>query len=209
MRHDACPSTMTIDSLADWIRSNKVDVVNHTEKIKLTEEEQVELQKQSSLASRAIDKLKDTLKYITELIQNGTPWDSSTNAHRPVSPTIPRTQGIKILEKNRKFADDQLEKGYKEEITPIYMIPWPEHEKMVAMDIMGEEWTKYSRGMSPDEIMQHGKPILRSAAHKFREDLAASGMRIEGTDDDGSTVISTGHEKKKKRSLLDDEDLPI
>lgn len=162
-RHECTPSTMTISNLADWIRSNKVDVINHTEKIKLTEEEETELQKQSSLASRAIDKLKGTLDYIKELINNGTPWDSATNNHRPVSVTIPPTQGVKILEKNRKFADDQLEKGYKEEITPIYMIPWPEHEKMVAMDIMGEEWSKYSRAMSPDEVSQHGKPILRAS----------------------------------------------
>lgn len=206
MRHDACPSTMTVSNLADWIKSNKVDVINHIEKFPLTDEEINALQKDSSLASRAIDRLKDTLKYITELIKKGTPWDSSIMTHRPVSPTIPGTQGIDILEKNRKFADKQLEHGYKEEVTPIYMIPWPEHEKMVAMNIEGEEWTKYSRGMSQDEIMQHGKPLLKSAAQKFRDDLSEDGMKVEGFKD-GALHITTGHDKKKRTKDESDLDL--
>lgn len=159
-RHECCPATMTVENLADWIVSNKIDLVNHTEKIPLTDEEVIELQKASSLASRQMDKLQDTLKYITEMVKNGTPWDTATENHRPVSVTIPPTSGIKVLEANRKFADRQLDSGYREDITPIYFIPWPEHEKIVGMSITGEEWSRYSRAMSKDEVLQHGRPLL-------------------------------------------------
>jgi hypothetical protein len=200
MRHEICPSTMTVQNLADWIRSNKVEVLNHTEKVDLTPEEEIQLQKESSLASRAIDKLDETLQYVKELIKNGTPWNSAINDHSPISVTIPPTKGTAILEKNRKHADNQLELGYKEEITALYLIPWPEFEKMVAMDIEGKEWTKYSRGMSPDEVQQHRRPVL-SAAQKFRDDLAADGMKIDKVGDDGTVHISTRHKKTKEPDL--------
>jgi hypothetical protein len=199
-RHEICPSTMTVQNLADWIRSNKVEVLNHTEKVDLTPEEEIQLQKESSLASRAIDKLDETLQYVKDLIKNGTPWNSGINDHSPISVTIPPTKGTAILEKNRKHADNQLELGYKEEITALYLIPWPEFEKMVAMDIEGKEWTKYSRGMSPDEVQQHRRPVL-SAAQKFRDDLAADGMKIDKVGDDGTVHISTGHKKTKEPDL--------
>lgn len=201
MRHEICPSTMTVNNLADWVRSNKVDIINHVEKFPLTPEEINDLQKSSSLASRALDKLKDTLKYISELIKNGTPWDPATENNRPVSVTIPPTQGVKVLEANRKFADRQLESGFREDITPIYFLPWPEYKKMVALDITGEEWSKYTRRMTDDELMQHGRPILSEAARQFKDGLAESGMRVEGVKD-GEVIITTGHKKKSKLNKL-------
>lgn len=206
MRHDACPSTMTIENLADWITSNKVDVINHVEKFPLTADEINEFQRSSSLASRAIDKLKDTVKYFTETVKNGTPWDPATENNRPVSVTIPPTQGVKVLEANRKFADRQLENGYREEVTSIYLIPWPEMEKMVAMDITGEEWSKYSRQMTKDEVRQHGRPIL-SAAQELRENLAEAGIEI--TKVEGNTVHMTASDKKKRKRDLLDDDQPV
>jgi hypothetical protein len=205
-RHEACPSTMTVESLADWIKSNKVDVINHSEKFPLTEEEIHALQKDSTLASMAIDKLKDTLKYFTELIKKGTPWDSATENHRPVSVTVPPTKGVDTLEKNRKFACKQLEDGYKEEITSIYLVPWPDMEKMVAMDITGEEWSKYSRGMSKDEVMQHGRPIL-SAAQELRQNLADSGIEIEKVE--GNVVHMKVTDKKGKGKNAVDKQPPL
>jgi len=164
--HECLPQTMTPSNLADFIRSNKVDQINHVEKIPLTAEEIAQYEKDSSLASRAIDKLKDTEDYIKRLIKKGTPFDRNLGpegSHRPVDVTIPPTKGIETLEANRKYADQQIEKGFKEDITAIYFIPWPEYEKMVAVSIEGVEWSKYSRGMSQDEIMQHGKPILKAS----------------------------------------------
>jgi hypothetical protein len=188
MRHEVCPSTMTIENLADWIRTNKVDVVNNIEELPLTEEEINNLQKQSSLASRQLDKLKATLKYFTDLIKNGTPFDTDTEMHRPIAVTIPPSKGTARLEENRKFADRQLENGFKEIVTPIYFIPWPEFEKMVAIDIEGNEWTKYSRGMSRDEISQHGRPVLSAAVdaslRKKKQQKLSEGEREELDSDD-------------------------
>lgn len=203
-RHDCLPQTMTPENLADWIKSNKVEVVNHIEKFPLTEEEIAEFQRSSSVASRQIDKLKDTKKYFTTLVDKGTPYSISIDDHTPVSVTIPPTKGIKVLEANRKYADDQIEKGYKEEITTIYLIPWPEYEKMVAVDIEGYEWQKYSRTMSKDEVRQHGKPIL-SASTEIRDVLEEQGIEIERVE--GKEVKLTKKDKKesKKMNLLEDE----
>ncbi len=195
MRHEICPSTMTIESLKDWIRTNKVDSTNHMEKIPLTTDEINELQRESSMASRASDKLKGTLKYFTELIKKGTPWDSANEMHRPISVTIPPSKGLEKLEANRKFADLQLENGFREEVTPIFFIPWPEFEKMVAMDIEGNEWSAYSRDMTKDEVAQHGRPVLQ-ASRQLREDLAESGIKIDKVE--GRTVHLSMDDKLKK-----------
>lgn len=195
MRHEICPATMTNEQLADWIQTNKTEIKNHIEKFPLTPEEINEFQKSSSLASRAIDKLKDTLKYFQEYIKNGTPYDSATENFRPVTVTIPPSQGVKVLEANRKFADRQLESGYREEITPVYMLPWPEKKRMVALDIVGEEWSKYSRQMTDDEVRQHGRPILE-ATQEVRDVLAENNIEIEKID--GKQV------RMRKKGKLDD-----
>lgn len=214
MRHHSLPMTMTPEQLADYIRSNRVDTVNHVEKINLTDGEKAKLAMESSLASRAIVRLENLLKEFTTIIKKGTPWDMNVGEdgdHRPITFTIPPSKGLEKLKANRLFADDQIEKGYREEITPIYFIPYPEYEKMVAVDIEGNEWSNYSRQMSKDEVRQHGKPIL-SAGQQFRESLAEDGMHISGVDEDGAVNIVVGEKPKKKRgqkNLLDDDEQPI
>lgn len=214
MRHHSLPMTMTPEQLADYIRSNRVDTVNHVEKINLTDGEKAKLAMESSLASRAIVRLENLLKEFSTIIKKGTPWDMNVGEdgdHRPITFTIPPSKGLEKLKANRLFADDQIEKGYREEITPIYFIPYPEYEKMVAVDIEGNEWSNYSRQMSKDEVRQHGKPIL-SAGQQFRESLAEDGMRITGVDDDGTVNIVAGEKPKKKKgqkNLLDDDEQPI
>lgn len=212
MRHHSLPMTMTPEQLADYIRSNRVDTVNHVEKINLTDGEKAKLAMESSLASRAIVRLENLLKEFTTIIKKGTPWDMNVGEdgdHRPITFTIPPSKGLEKLKANRLFADDQIEKGYREEITPIYFIPYPEFDKMVAVDIEGNEWSNYSRYMSKDEIRQHGKPIL-SASQQLREGLAEAGITIEKVD--GNTVHMTAdpskkkNKKKEKDLLSDDED---
>lgn len=214
MRHHSLPYTMTPEQLADYIRSNRVDTVNHVEKINLTDGEKAKLAMESSLASRAIVRLENLLKEFTTIIKKGTPWDMNVGEdgdHRPITFTIPPSKGLEKLKANRLFADDQIEKGYREEITPIYFLPYPEYEKMIAVDIEGNEWSNYSRQMSKDEVRQHGKPIL-SAGQQFRESLAEDGMHISGVDEDGTVNIVAGEKPKKKRgqkNLLDDDEQPI
>ena len=123
MRHECVPQAMTPEQLADWIKSNKVDINNHIEKINLTEDEKAKLAMESSLASRQINKLEELEKYFKTFIKKGTPWDTNVGEngdHRPLTVTIPPTKGLEKLKANRLFADGQIEKGYREEITPVY-----------------------------------------------------------------------------------------
>lgn len=169
MRHHSLPKASTPEQLAEWIQINKVDTHNHTEKIPLTEEEIQELEHKSSLASRAIVKLTDVEKYFKEMIKKGTPFNEDTHEYRPINVTIPPTKGMDALKANREFADRQLELGYKEDITHLYLIPNPEESMMVMVDIEGNEWEEYSRQMTTDEINQF-KPLLGGIAGRPRKE---------------------------------------
>jgi hypothetical protein len=196
MRHHSLPQTMTPEQLADYIQSNRIETKNHVEKFPLTEEEKRDLAVKSSLASRAILRLENLLKEVSKLIKKGTPWNTDLGTdgdHVPVPITIPPTAGIDVLKSNRQYADDQIEKGYREDVTPIYFVPWPEYEKILAVCIEGKEWSQYSRDMTPQEVKQHGKPIL-SASTELRDVLENAGIEIEKVD--GKTV----HMKASKRN---------
>jgi DNA-binding transcriptional regulator of glucitol operon len=155
MKHPCVPSTMTPESLAVWIKDNADEVIEHIEKIELEEEQVHELEKKSSLASRAIDRLEEIKKNFMDLLKEGTP-----NPDEPVDVTIPPTSGLKILKANRAFADRQLEQGFKEEVTQLYVIPYPEDSMMVAVDIEGREWPEKSKEMSGVQ-MNNFKPMLK------------------------------------------------
>lgn len=168
MRHHSLPSTMSPEQLADYIRTNRVDTYNHVEKIPLTEEEIQQLEHDSSLASRAIDKLTETKKKFEYFLKKGTDWDNATSQHKPQVITIPPSKGIEKLQANREFADKQIVQGYREEVTSLYLLPYPEAEEMIMVDIEGQKWSQYSRPMSPDEIKQHGRPILKATSGQMR-----------------------------------------
>lgn len=200
MIHHSLPQTFTPEQLADYIRTNRIATQNHVEKFPLTEEEKRDLAVKSSLASRQILKLETLLKMVSTLIKKGTPWNTDLGKdgdNIPVDIVIPPTGGIDKLKSNREYADGQIEKGYREEVTPIYFLPWPEYEKIVACDIEGKEWTKYSRKMTNSEIQQHGKPIL-SASTEVKEFLEKSGVEIERVD--GKQV--TLKQKKSKKDTM-------
>lgn len=202
MIHSSLPQTMTKETLADYIRSNRVETKNHVEKFLLTEEEKFDLAMKSSIASRAIKRLEDLKKYVTDLIKKGTPmdlWIDQKRDHAPVDIVIPPTVGIDTLEANREYADNQIEKGYREEITAIYFIPWPEQEKMIGVDIEGKEWSNYTRAMTKDEIKQHGKPILR-ATEEIKEIMESQGLEIEKVD---------GKEVKLRKKSAQDKQPPL
>lgn len=143
MIHPTLPQTYTPENLAVWIKQNALETKNHVEEIDLTEEEIKDLEHRSSAASRALDKLKAQLKSIQEIFKKGTP--------EPYELTIYPTKGTDVLEANRKFADEQIEKGFREETTVLYAIPWPEKKRVVYVDIEGNEWEQYERDMTKDE----------------------------------------------------------
>lgn len=216
MRHESLPIAMTPEQLADYIQSNKIKVENHVEKFLLTEEERSTLAMRSSNASRAIVKLENLLKDVRTIIMKGTPWDWSIGKNgdnAPYDVTVPPTAGIETLKKNRLFVDDQLEKGFREEVTPIYFLPWPEYEKIIGVDITGEEWSNYTRQMTTSEIKQHGKPILKASAD-IQEIMEEQGLELERVD--GKEVkIRKKNQIDKMPELSEDEkrelddDLPL
>lgn len=198
MRHESLPLSMTNEQLADYIQSNKINTQNHVEKFPLTEEERHTLALKSSNASRQIVRLENLLKDVRTMIMKGTPWDwniGKNGDNAPYDFTIPPTAGINTLKANRLHVDGQLEKGYREEVTTIYFLPWPEFERIIAVDITGNEWTTYSRPMTASEIKQHGKPIL-SASQDVKEIMEKSGLEVETVQ--GKTV---GIRKKKDTAI--------
>jgi len=206
MLHECLPQTYTKERLAEWITSNKVDTATHSEDFPLTEDEIKEFEHASSIASRAIDRLKAIEKYFKETLKKGTPFNFDKGDHDPVTVTIPPTKGLDVLNANREFADKSIERGVRTETTIIYLIPHPEESKIVGVDIEGNEWPKFSRYMTNDEINQH-KPLLKqpdkkgkSAAKELRDNLAKNGMKIDSVE--GNTVhITTGHDKEESEEL--------
>src|SRR5690606_21525793 len=158
MAHSCCPQSMTPENLAHWIQETNIDTTTHIERIELDEETTRDLEKKSSLASRAIDRLEAVKKEFMDILTNGThsepgemPGDDPE--YQPYDVTIPPTKGLKALKANRQFADKQLEEGYKEENTEVFLIPWPEESMVIGVDIEGEEFGEgqYSRSMTSDE----------------------------------------------------------
>jgi hypothetical protein len=209
-RHESLPLSMTVEQLADYIRSNRAETINHVEKIALTDDDKAKLAMDSSRASRAITKLEKISKDFTTMINKGTPFDQSLGDdgdHKPYTAQIPPTKGIEKLKANRLYADEQLERDYREDVTAIYMVPWPEYEKMIGVDIEGNEWSKYSRPMKDYEIQRHGKPIL-AESQTLKDALDDQGLVIDHIDGKEAVIRIDPAKKKdknKKRNLMEEE----
>jgi hypothetical protein len=163
-RHQSLPSYPK-EKLAQWLAENKIDQKVHVRETDLTEEMVHDYAMQSSLASRAIDRLKKVETEFKEFLKNGTPFDQAEEEYQPIDVTIPASKGLKALEANRAFADAILENGYTEEDIIIYMIPWPEVSMVVAVDVEGEEWPEYTRPMTEAEINSY-KPLLKEESEE-------------------------------------------
>jgi hypothetical protein len=168
MRHYSLPMTMTVEQLADYILTNRKDTQNHVEKIPLTPEEIQQLEHDSSVASRAILVLKQTKADFEYFLKKGTHFDNATGQYKPQNVTIPPTKGTEKLEANRDHAEKQILHGYREDVTALYLLPHPEAERMIMVDIEGNEWPDYSRPMSSDEVKQYGKPLLRAVKGQMK-----------------------------------------
>lgn len=169
MKHPCIPNSLTPENLAKWITDNSVETIHHVEKTELDEETKHELEEQSSLASRAMDRLEAIKTDFMTVLKEGTDVTHDDRGDAvyvtPKDFTIPPTKGLKALKANRKHADQQLENGFKEEPIDIYIIPFPEQSQMVALDIEGFEWPEFTKDMTTDQINQH-KPMLRTEKPK-------------------------------------------
>lgn len=177
--HPSLPQTYTAERLGQWIDLHKASTKSHYDEVPYTEEEIREFERKSSVASRSIDKLDSVLEYVKELLKKGTPWDSTQEVHLPVNVNVPPTQGTDTLRKNRQWADQQIEKGFKQVETKLFIIPDPDKLRMVAVTIQGEEMEQYSRDMTKDEVKQYGKPILTGDSAKGLD------IKFTGTDEKG------------------------
>lgn len=188
IKHACVPKSLTPELLADWIQNQKIDVENHIEQIPLTKEEIQEYEHASSLASQSIDRLKAVKKYFDNALKKGTPFDKATEQHKPLTVTIPPSKGLDALEANREYADKQIMLGHKEEVTALYLIPYPETSRMIMVNIVGVEWPEYSRDMTADEQSQY-KPLLKRVAEA---------APVEGENETIADTATVKEDKKKK-----------
>lgn len=165
MLHLCLPQAMTAESLAVWIETNQIEKKTHEERFDLTEKEIAAFEHASSVASRAIDKIEGQLAYIKGLLKDG------------ITETVPikiePTPGLKILNANREYADQQIELGYRTETTDVYGIPYPETKKIVFVDIEGNHYEQHDYRMNPHQIEKYGQPLFE------QKKGAKRGMSVE------------------------------
>lgn len=195
-RHRCCPETYTAEQLGQWIEQNQKSVRTHIDKIPLTPEEVHELEKASSLASRGIDRLDEAMALFKHYYKKGTPFDGEK--FLPQDVTVPPSKGVDALKANRAYADNILEKGYNEEETRIYIIPFPDEKTMVAVDIEGQEWPDYTKAMTEAEEELYGKLFYKDKEGNLQQ-VENADMKV---DRDWTAKIKV---PKKSKKVEDEE----
>ena len=191
-RHRCCPETYTAEQLGVWIEENQKSVRTHVDKIPLTPEEVHELEKASSLASRSMDRLNDIVVEFKDIIKKGTKYDGEK--FLPYDITIVPTKGMDALKANRSHADGILEKGYNEEETKLYIIPFPDEKTMVAVDIEGQEWPDYTKSMTEAEEQLYGKLFYKDKEGVMQQ-MDVADMKVSH---DGTAKIKVPKKENKK-----------
>jgi len=144
---------MTKENLAKWLTENAIEQKTHEEHVDYTEAEIAEFEHQSSLASRAIDRLNDIAEKFNKALKEG--------IVEPQDFTIPETKGLKVLKANREFADGQIELGYRVVPTQLYGIPYAATSKIVFFDIESAHWEQYDYKMNPFQEEKYGTPLFK------------------------------------------------
>lgn len=191
--HRCVPQTMTKENLATWITENQKQVIHHITRVPLTPKEVSEYEHKSSLASRALDRLKEVEDDFKHYLKKGTSVDpENPEEFLPKDITIPPTKGTDALKANRQFADDILEKGFTETTTDVYIIPYPEEEMMVGVTIEGHECPDYTKPMNKDEQQLYGKLFVKENGKMKAIDN--SDIDVNG---DGTARIKTPRGKRQ------------
>jgi len=152
--HLALPTkTMTKENLAQWITENSIEQKSHEEHVEYTAEEIAAFEHESSLASRAIDRLTDLLDSFKQCVNEGN--------LEPRDFTVPETKGLKVLKANREFADGQIEIGYRVIPTQLYGIPHGATSKICFFDIESGHWEQYDYKMNPFQMEKYGSPLFK------------------------------------------------
>lgn len=154
MSHLALPQkTLTPEKLGAWIADNAIENKEHEEKIDYTEAEIAEFEHQSSVASRAIDRLTELLDSFKKLVTEGN--------MEPKDFTVPETKGLKVLKANREYADGQIELGYRIVPTQLFGLPCQNNGKICFFDVTGAHWEQYDYKMNPFQEEKYGAPLFK------------------------------------------------
>jgi hypothetical protein len=187
--HPALPSTMTKENLAIWITENRIEEVNHVAEKELLPEDVKEYEHKSSMASRTMDDLEKLKKDFIDTIVNGT--------EEPVDFTIPPTKGLKLLKKNRQFADQCIKDGRSKQDIKLYALPDPEQNTIVHVDIEGTHYPQLDRDMNENELARYERPLLKAVKDAENE------TSVE--EDAGEKKEEKKETKKRKSDFMSDQ----
>lgn len=154
MRHPSLPSTLTDENLKDWLAEHCIEKTNHVLRVDYSPEEIQEFEHQMANNTNAILELEDLKKAFNDVIKEGTDVEHNvdgTVSYLPKDFTIPPSKGIKALKNNIEFLNEKRIKGYEEQVTPLFLIPVPETEMIIAVDSTGTEYPEHSKKMTPDQ----------------------------------------------------------
>ncbi len=192
--HLALPQTMTPENLGAWIETNNIEKKNHEERFDLTAAEISAFEHNSSVASRAIDKLNGQLDYFKTLLKEG--------VQETVTVKVEPTQGLKVLQANREYADEQIERGYRTENTELYGIPYAGTKKICFFDIEGSHFEQYDYKMNPFQVEKYGQPLFEGKTVGFNTGLPGKFVGGDGSKESPMTFQVDEKELKKSRKYV-------
>lgn len=167
------PPTMTPENLAVWIKDNSLTEIMHTDVHDYTEEEIEKFEHNATKYGISIKKLEQQKKDINDLIKKGT---------GKIDITLEETEGIDSLKKKRDALLDNVDRGFREDVTTLYQIPVPEEEQMMFFDIEGNVYEEHTKDMTSKEKEQY--------VGLFRQDLQSKESDVdEETDQPDQPVI--------------------
>jgi hypothetical protein len=203
MRHESLPQSYTDQELSEWIKSNSKENVQHDVSTPLTETQVQEHESKIAQAQMKIMELKNLEKKFKTFLKKGTPANSDQEGgYDAVSVTIPPTKGIDTLENNIRHHKDILDIGVHVDTTWLFMIPWPEQAKMIAVDINGVEWPEKSRSMEDWEA-NHAPSMFRA------NDDTVTEYPDRTIHDTPETLEDVAKDKPKQRKKKKVEDAPV
>ena len=146
MKHPALPETMTVEGLADYIKTRALEKYSEEQKVYYTPEEITDLERKISDKNREVLRLSSLQKTITDAIKKGS---------EDFEASIPETIGTDALKKGRDNLSQQVEKGYYTVERLVYGLIYDEDETLEFFDIEGNHIPERSRKLSAKEIDQH------------------------------------------------------
>ena len=146
MPSEHLPQTMTPENLANWIKENSLTELMHHDVHDYTEEEIEKFEHNATTYGISIKKLEQQKKDINNLIKKGT---------GKIDITLEETEGIDSLKKKRDALLDNVDRGFREDVTTLYQIPVPEEEQMMFFDIEGNLFEEHTKDMTSKEKEQY------------------------------------------------------